>query len=56
MHVDLQPHAIEMKARITPKEVEELINHYTLEELVKHLIDARRVISGDFWDEGFYDL
>ncbi len=47
---------LEMKVRLTPKEIEELINHYTVEELVKHLIDARRVISGDFWDEGFYDL
>lgn len=47
---------LEMKARITPKEIEGLINHYTLDELVKHLIDARRIMSGDFWDEGFYDL
>ena len=55
-NIEAEHKALEMKARITPKEVEELINHYTLEELVKHLIDARRVISGDFWDEGFYDL
>jgi hypothetical protein len=47
---------LEMKGRITPKEIEKLINHYTLDELVKHLIDARRIMSGDFWDEGFYDL
>ena len=45
-----------MKGRITPKEIQELITHYSVEDLVKHLIDARRVISGDFWDEGFYDL
>ena len=40
----------------TPKEIQELISHYSLEDLVKHLIDARRIISGEFWDEGFYDL
>jgi len=48
--------ALEMKSRITANEVEELINHYSLEDLVKNLIDARRVISGEFWDEGLYDL
>lgn len=48
--------ALEMKGRITPKEIRELITRYSLEELVKHLIDARRVVSGEFWDEGFYDL
>ncbi len=55
-NIDAEHKALEMKVRITPKEIEELVNHYTLEELVKHLIDARRVLSGDFWDEGFYDL
>ena len=48
--------ALEMKARITPKELEKLINQYTVDDLVKHLIDARRILSGDFWDDGFYDL
>lgn len=55
-NIEAEHKALEMKARITPKEIEELLNNYTVEELVKHLIDARRVISGDFWDEGFYDL
>jgi hypothetical protein len=55
-HVEAEHKELEMKGRITPKEIEELIDHYTLDELVKHLIDARRLMSGDFWDEGFYDL
>ena len=55
-NIEAEHKELEMKGRITPKEIEELINHYSLEELVKHLIDARRVLSGDFWDEGFYDL
>ena len=55
-NIEAEHKELEMKGRITPKEIEDLIDHYTLEEVVKHLIDARRVLSGDFWDEGFYDL
>ena len=55
-NIEAEHKALEMKGRITPKEIQELISHYSLEDLVKHLIDARRVISGDFWNEGFYDL
>jgi hypothetical protein len=55
-NIEAEHFELEMKGRITPKEIQELITHYSLEDLVKHLIDARRVISGDFWDEGFYDL
>jgi hypothetical protein len=55
-NIEAEHKELEMKSRITPNELEALINKYTLEELVKHLIDARRVLSGDFWDEGFYDL
>jgi hypothetical protein len=55
-NIEAEHMELEMKGRITPKEIEKLINHYTLDELVKHLIDARRIMSGDFWDEGFYDL
>jgi hypothetical protein len=47
---------IRMRCRITPQEIEFLILHYPLETLVKHLINARRVSSGQFWDKGFYDL
>lgn len=50
-HIELQ-----MKCRITPREIETLILYHPLEVLVKHLINARRVSSGEFWDKGFYDL
>jgi len=55
-NIEAEHKALQMKGRITPKEIQEVITHYSLEDLVKHLIDARRIISGDFWDEGFYDL
>jgi hypothetical protein len=55
-NIEAEHIALEMKGRITPKEIQELISHYSLENLVKNLIDARRVISGEFWNEGFYDL
>ena len=55
-NIEAEHKELEMKARITPKELEILINQYTLEDLVKNLIDARRILSGDFWDDGFYDL
>ena len=55
-NIEAEHMELEMKGRITPKELQDLITHYSLEALVTHLIDARRVISGDFWDEGFYDL
>ncbi len=45
-NIDAEHKALEMKVRITPKEIEELVNHYTLEELVKHLIDTRRTRPG----------
>ena len=46
----------QINCRMTPKEIETLILHHSLEELVKHLVDARRVSSGEFWNKGFYDL
>jgi hypothetical protein len=55
-NIEAEHMALEMKGRITPKEVQELVNHYPLEDLAKHVIDARRVMSGDFWEGGFYDL
>lgn len=45
-----------LKCRITPGEIEELILYHPLESLVNHLINARRISSGEFWDKGFYDL
>ena len=50
-HVELN-----MKCRITPHEIEELIRHNSLENLVKLLIAARRINTGAIWDRGFYDL
>ncbi|OGT71862.1 MAG: hypothetical protein A3I78_00750 [Gammaproteobacteria bacterium RIFCSPLOWO2_02_FULL_56_15] len=46
----------EVKLRITPSEINDLIHLHPLEDLVRHLIDARRLISGEFWDEGYYDF
>ena len=45
-----------MKCRITPHEIENLIMHNSLENLVKMLVDARRIDTGIIWDRGFYDL
>lgn len=47
---------LEMKTRITPAEIRALLLHYSLEEIVRHLIDARKVASGEFWNDGYYDL
>lgn len=46
----------QMQCRITPGEIENLILHHSLESLVIHLVNARRVSSGEFWDKGFYNL
>ncbi|HEY5601851.1 MAG TPA: hypothetical protein VIM41_01960 [Gammaproteobacteria bacterium] len=55
---DIEDHRMEMQTncRITPREIELLILLLPLETLVRHLINARRVSSGQFWDKGFYDL
>ncbi len=42
--------------RITEREIEELIFRFPLEDLVKVLIDARKVITGTFWEDDYYDL
>lgn len=54
--LDEQHIELEMKSRITPKEIETLITHYSLEDLVKYLINTRRVYTGEFWNEDYYDL
>ena len=46
----------QIKCRITPAEIEELIIYHPLETLINHLINARRVSSGEFWDKDFHDL
>ena len=48
--------ALAGKSRITPHEIGELINHHSLEEIVKDIISARNVISGQFWQNQYYDL
>lgn len=42
--------------KITPGEIEDLIMHYSLGEIVEQLISARKVGSGNFWESDFYDL
>ncbi len=44
------------KCRITQHEIKELVQFHSLESLVTHLIDGRRLISGDFWNASHYDL
>jgi len=46
----------ELKCRMTPQEIRDLVLFHPLEDLVKHLIESRQLISGEFWDEGLYDL
>ena len=48
--------ALENKCRITPLEIENLILHFTLEELVDYLIDSRKISTGEFWEGGMYDV
>ena len=45
-----------VKCRITPHEVRELVQFHSLENLVKHLVEGRRLASGAFWNVGHYDL
>ena len=42
--------------KITPLEIEALIMHYSLGEIVEELINVRKVGSGSFWEADFYDL
>ena len=46
----------DLKCRMTPKDIQDLILSHSLEDLVKHLISSRQLISGKFWDVGMYDL
>lgn len=43
------------RGRMTTHDIEQCIFHFELEVLVKQLIQARRVITGEIW-EGDYDL
>ena len=46
----------ELKCRMTPKDIRDLILFHALEDLVKHLVASRQLISGEFWNVGLYDL
>jgi len=47
---------LEKKCRITPSEIENLILHFSLEDLVNHLINSRKISTGEFWEGGMYDM
>lgn len=47
---------IAKKCRITPSEIKELVEFHSLESLVQHLIDGRRLMTGEFWNLSHYDL
>ena len=42
--------------RITPSEIDELVQFHSLESLVKNLIQGRRLMNGEFWELSHYDL
>lgn len=44
------------KCRITPSEIEELVEFHSLESLVKNLVHGRKLMNGEFWDASHYDL
>ena len=46
---------LKKKGRLTPHEIEEVIFYFSLEDLVKFLIQSRKVITGQFWERD-YDL
>jgi hypothetical protein len=47
---------LETDTRMTERDIEALIFRFTLEELVANLINARKMITGQFWDDEYYDL
>ena len=46
----------ELKCRMTPKDIRDLVLFHSLEDLVKHLIASRELMSGEYWNVGMYDL
>lgn len=44
------------KCRITPSEIEELVELHSLESLVRNLVHGRKLMNGEFWDASHYDL
>lgn len=47
---------LEIKTRATPSEIEALIIHFPLEVIVNTLINARKMTTGEFWQDLHYDL
>jgi hypothetical protein len=48
--------AMNEQTRLTDQDIEGLIFGFPLEELVSNLIDARKIITGQFWDDEYYDF
>lgn len=48
--------SLALKSRITRREVESLIFRYSIEEIVKNIILARKCNTGQFWSSDHYDL
>ena len=46
----------DLKCRMTPKDIQDIVLLHSLGDLVKHLIASRQIISGKFWNVGMYDL
>jgi hypothetical protein len=44
------------KCRITPHEIEELVQLHSLESMVKNLIHGRGLMNGEFWNVSHYNL
>ena len=45
-----------LKTRITSTEITSLLLAHSLESLVQHIIEVRRLVSGEFWRDSYYDL
>ena len=47
---------LEMQTRATPGEIEALVRRFSLEEIIDYLITARKMTTGEFWTDDYYDL
>ena len=45
-----------MRCRITPHEIKEMVQFNSLERLVRHVGEGRRLASGAFWDVNNYNV
>jgi len=55
-HTDEDMMSLKRTKRLTAAEIEELIFHYSVEDLVKQLITSRKVITGMYWADEHYDV